>query len=138
MIYTSVKAGEIHKVECWLAKSDVASSNLAARSNGNLLRLDFVGGIMYNVNETMGVYHEDSEPPNESGKVAEDKPPSTKRLLEDTRGSLQSGSADRLSGRSLHSDSVGNGISYKRSMAYILLAPGAKPHFGYRDNTLIH
>ncbi len=94
--------------------------------------------MMYN-KSMMGVFHEDeSEPPNESNKVVEDKPPSTKGLLENTRRSLQSDGADRLSGRSVRSNSVGNGFDRKRAMVYILLAPGAKPHFGYHNDSLLH
>lgn len=85
----------------------------------------------------MGVYDEHPPSNKENTKLVEDKPPSEK-LLENTRRSLQPDGTDRLSSRSMHGDGIGNGTVSKRAMVYILLAPGAKPHFGYYNDTLLH
>ena len=107
-------------------------------SGGDLQRLDNEVGIVYNVSEMMR--ESDEHPPKnkEDSPMGEDKPPSTKGLLEDTRRSLQSDGAGGLSSGSMHSDSVRNGTLCKRAMVYIHLAPGAKPNFRTYNDTFLY
>jgi hypothetical protein len=104
----------------------------------DLQRLDFRGGTMYNVSEMMR--ESDEHPPKnkEDSPMGEDKPPSTKGLLEDTRRSLQSDGSSGLPSGSMFSNSVRNGTVNKWAMVYIHLAPGSKPNFRTYNDTFLH
>jgi hypothetical protein len=103
----------------------------------DLQRLDKEVGLMYNV-DMMGVSDEHPAKNKEDSAMGEDKPPSTKGLLEDTRRSLQSDGSSGLLGRSMFSNSVRNGTVNKWAMVYVHLAPGSKPNFRTYNDTFLH
>ena len=103
----------------------------------DLQRLDFRGGTMYNI-DMMGVSDEHPAKHKEDSPMCEDKPPSTKGLLEDTRRSLQFDGSSGLPSGSVFSNSVRNGTVNKWAMVYVHLAPGSKPNFRTYNDTFLH